>query len=452
MQNPYTHRRMIRNPAMFFGRSNALQRIYALIANMQSVAITGDRRVGKSSLLYCLTLPELQQKLSNHDFSRYLFIHSDLQGNVYNGANEFLSDLLHKLHKQLLGRVDCHFDLTGKHLAFEQAIEQVNQAGLKLVLLFDEFDYVARNERFDAQFFSFMRYLANQYELSLITASRQRLADICHQGIVDSPFFNIFASLHLGDLEEREAHALIMEPSSKVGYPLDKELDWVVDLAGQHPFLIQTLCFHLLNQRQTNGQSSPEVIEELFFQEVEDHFRYTWQHLSTADLQLIQREAWQNRAPYRHPLTKSRLFRHFVQRQQADLPARAELITPETVKEALRDLASAAALARCPLTQLRTLRRYLNGSATHFGPDYGKALQQLLLEVVRERLKPADETNKSHPKWRYWSILQLRHLENLANTDICARLHIADRTFYREYDKAIDEVVTILQTQENASP
>jgi len=451
MQNPYTNRRMIRNPAMFFGRINDLKRIYTLLANMQSISITGDRRMGKSSLLYCLAQPEMQQKIGRYDFSNHIFVHSDLQGSIYNSSNEFFGDLLQKLQKQLAGREGFHFDLAGKHTAFEQAVDQVNRCGLKLVFLFDEFDYVTKNERFDAPFFSFMRYIANNYDCSLITASRQRLAELCHQGIVDSPFFNIFVSLKLGDLEATEAHALITEPARKGGYALEKETDWVIDLAGQHPFLIQILCFHLFNNLQTNRLTSHAQVEEFFLQETEDHFKYAWQHMSNGELQLAQREAWQSHGPYHHPLTKSRMFRRFVQRQQEQVQPKVELITEATVKEALKNLTSAAALERSPLTQLRSIRVYLNATPTHLGSDYGKALQRMLLEIIHERLKPADENNKTQPKWRYWSILQWRYIDDLSNTDIGARLHIADRTYYREHDKAIDEVVTILQAQENSA-
>ena len=103
------------------------------------------------------------------------------------------------------------------------------------------------------------------------------------------------------------------------------------------------------------------------------------------------------------------------------------------------------------MTQLRSISVYLDGTPTHLGSDYGKALQRMLFEIIHERLKPTGETNKTQPKWRYWSILKLRYIDDLSNTDIGARLHIADRTFYREYDKAIDEVVTILQAQESSS-
>lgn len=449
MQNPYTNRRMIRNPALFFGRANDLRRIYTLLANMQSISIIGDRRMGKSSLLYCLAQPEVQRKVSSHDFSNHVFVHSDLQGSVYTGASELLRDLLGKLQKQLAGRGAFHFDLAGKHLAFEQAVEQVTGQGLKLVLLFDEFDYVTKNERFDAPFFSFMRYLANNYDFSIITASRQRLADLCHQGIVDSPFFNIFTTLKLADLEKWEAQALIAEPSRSVGCSLETETDWVIDLAGQHPFLLQIVCFHLLNQLQTLRQISHEQAEVAAFQDVEDHFLYAWQHMNPGEAQQVEREAWQKLGPYQHPLAKSRLFRRFVQLQQAPRPPVPELITVDAVKEALNNLANSAALARSPLSQLRSIQASLN-TPNATGADGGKALQKLLLDIIREHLKPAAGVNQDHPQWRYWAILQWGYVEKVANTDIYARLNIAERTFYRDRDKAIEEVANLLHAQESS--
>ena len=52
---------MIRTPAAFFGRQRETARLAARIASdpPQSVAIVGDRRVGKSSLLNYISHPEV---------------------------------------------------------------------------------------------------------------------------------------------------------------------------------------------------------------------------------------------------------------------------------------------------------------------------------------------------------------------------------------------------------
>ena len=58
--NPYINRVMIRNVRGFYGRKQEIARLYARIgaARPQSVAITGERRIGKSSLLWFLMQPE----------------------------------------------------------------------------------------------------------------------------------------------------------------------------------------------------------------------------------------------------------------------------------------------------------------------------------------------------------------------------------------------------------
>lgn len=461
MKNPYTHRSTIRDPSMFFGRTDDLTRIYALLANTQNISITGDRRIGKSSLLYCLALPEVQARVSSYDFSNYLFLYEDLQGHLYKNATEFLNYLLSRLQRQLRDRDAFHFAPEGGHDAFEDVMALANKHGLKMVFLFDEFDYITQNEHLDASFFSFMRYMANNYDLALITVSRQRLASLCHQGIVDSPFFNIFASLRLDDLAEQEAWALINEPSFKAGCPLANDVDWIIERVGQHPLFIQIVCFHLLQAKY--GQHQPgallqketmidyDQVEQFYYQEAQDHFEYAWQHLTPEELQLVNREIWQNAGPYHHYLTKGQVFRRFARRGTAGAKVRVDLISEEIVKEVLKNLANTAYLGRSALVRLNILRYYLERRDTALGPDYGKALQKLFSEIIRERLRPADNISKLSPKWRYWSILELRYLDNIANVDIIRRLNIAERTFYREHNKAIEEVVTILQGMEAGS-
>ncbi len=52
--NPYTPGGMIKTPAMFFGRAQALHRIRDRLRKGDSTAVVGLRRIGKSSLLYQL--------------------------------------------------------------------------------------------------------------------------------------------------------------------------------------------------------------------------------------------------------------------------------------------------------------------------------------------------------------------------------------------------------------
>ncbi len=58
-RNPYGHLTAIRNPKLFVGRTHELRRLYAAIADQQCISIVGTRRIGKSSILCCMRLPEM---------------------------------------------------------------------------------------------------------------------------------------------------------------------------------------------------------------------------------------------------------------------------------------------------------------------------------------------------------------------------------------------------------
>lgn len=66
--NPYLNRVMIQDPDQFYGRRREVTRILSRMGSdrPQSVSVVGERRIGKSSLLYHLTCPQVQtQHLRN---------------------------------------------------------------------------------------------------------------------------------------------------------------------------------------------------------------------------------------------------------------------------------------------------------------------------------------------------------------------------------------------------
>lgn len=54
MHNPFTIGPMIQNPAEFVGRTAELQFLLTRLRSLQSCSVVGERRIGKSSLLYHL--------------------------------------------------------------------------------------------------------------------------------------------------------------------------------------------------------------------------------------------------------------------------------------------------------------------------------------------------------------------------------------------------------------
>ncbi|MGH9843151.1 MAG: hypothetical protein ACREEM_30810 [Blastocatellia bacterium] len=59
--NPFTNRGPVTNPEDFFGRKDELEIVLSRLRSMQCVSIVGERRIGKSSLLYHLTQTGAEQ-------------------------------------------------------------------------------------------------------------------------------------------------------------------------------------------------------------------------------------------------------------------------------------------------------------------------------------------------------------------------------------------------------
>lgn len=102
-RNPYLNRSMIRSADGFFGRRRVLDRAMARLGDKtpQSISIVGERRVGKSSLLWHLSCDEVRTRYLD-DPESYVFLYIDFQGQRHLDLEGF-SRLF---HRQLAEAVD----------------------------------------------------------------------------------------------------------------------------------------------------------------------------------------------------------------------------------------------------------------------------------------------------------------------------------------------------------
>src|SRR5512135_2413324 len=83
--NLFFHRGPVRDPAYFFGRKQELSRLFDLLNRGQSVSIYGQRRLGKTSLLFHATNPEAA---ANHGLDPSQTRWAYLDGGMFDGLEE----------------------------------------------------------------------------------------------------------------------------------------------------------------------------------------------------------------------------------------------------------------------------------------------------------------------------------------------------------------------------
>jgi len=292
LQNPYLNRKMLRDSRSFFGRRREISTIYGRIgaSRPQSVSIVGERRIGKSSLMYYINDPD-NRRAWLRDHERYTFIFMDFQEKRSVPLSGFFASLFEALSQETGTPLD-ELPEPGYN-GFKKVCEDFDRRNRKLILLFDEFESITKNKNFDPEFFSFLRSAANNYNVAYITSSVKNLQELCYnREISDSPFFNIFSNLNLSAFSEEEALEFVSQPSRQAGHPLEEHFETVVDLAGYFPFYMAIACSVLFEFDFSLAVPSKTVfenVEDLFLEEAGMHFQFILRSLGPDEIETCRK-------------------------------------------------------------------------------------------------------------------------------------------------------------------
>jgi hypothetical protein len=285
--NPFFHRGAIRRAEEFHGREAEISQIIGLCRNGQSVSIVGPRRIGKSSLLLHLRRPATRLA-AGMDPSEGLFALLDCQElggsppeEVYEAIITSVVDAAESAGIDLGSR-----ERPGTYRSLDRILSAANRKGLSVVVLLDEFELLAANERLTPYFFARLRGLTTKHGISYLTASQRPLFAItADESILSSPFFNIFVTLSLGTFSESEARELLTHRLKGTGYSFPTELcNHLLQLVGLHPFFLHIAGYHafhaLIQERNLPDRWQNFNIDAPIEIEANSHLGYLWQNLT----------------------------------------------------------------------------------------------------------------------------------------------------------------------------
>jgi hypothetical protein len=255
-ENPFTVRGMIQNPNEFIGRKTEISHIVARLKTMQSCSVVGERRIGKSSLLYHL-FQTGNERLGDEKFR---FVYIELTDASAQTVVDFLQTVLQALDLPTNSIKDDNKP-NRNLVAFDNAIKTLVSEGVKVVLCLDEFEGLFFNpQEFSDGFFNHLRSMINQRRLALVTASRQPLEVYAIEEKLTSPFFNLLSVTELGNFTHEEAETFIDYYQSIAQFD-QKELEFINWYSDPHPIKLQIFCEKMLEWRE-QGWSNDEALEE----------------------------------------------------------------------------------------------------------------------------------------------------------------------------------------------
>ena len=274
--NPFYHRGPVSDPVFFFGRENETEYLFDLLRKGQSIAVSGPRRIGKTSLLMHVKDPDVA---AAHAFPAEGAEFILLDGGALDGLGE--EDFYGAVCRPLGGESDA--------VPYPRFLEflrgHLNDRQTTLIILFDEFELIAANPRFGLPMFNRLRSLAAQHPIRFVTASKNPLWKLTqiNPETLSSPFFNFFAPLSLGPLEEPEARRMEAMLSAKAGKPFcDRALQRILALAGTHPLFLQVTGYRAFEVASSSGEipdAEWESIRRHLLSDLEPHLQYYWSEL-----------------------------------------------------------------------------------------------------------------------------------------------------------------------------
>jgi len=292
--NPFTFGNPIQDPTRFYGRKQEIRQIVnrLLSSAHESTSIVGERRIGKTSLLYYMSNPDIAAGLGLAS-DKFCLVYIDFQGLTDIAPQRFWQRVLSKM-----AHASCDPELAnrckelGERSTFdlfdlEDLFAAFGDHRLNVICFLDEFEYVTENRKFGSDFFGGLRALAIHYPLSLVPATRRELVDLCHSDeLKGSPFFNIFANIVLRPFARAEAEELVdgyTRDAQIALLPDEKEL--ILGLSGQNPFFLQMAGYYAMEGKQhaLAKEALGQFVVTNFDQQAKPHHNYTWTHCSESE-------------------------------------------------------------------------------------------------------------------------------------------------------------------------
>jgi len=258
-ENPFQNRHKIKRREEFFGRKEEYDSIISRLSNIQSCSIVGERRIGKSSLLW-----HIAQTGSEKLDGSYKFFYHDLQNAKYHTVSGFCQSVI-KDTGLSTSWIKEENSANKNLVAFTNQIGELTKEGSKIVFCFDEFEILFKHKNeFNDDFFDHLRSEINADNFSLITASKNNLQHLSLEGKLTSPFYNVFLVTELKEFKKAEAGEFLEFYYHK-GFLSDEDLVFILnslEFHKWHPLKLQIVCDCLLQNRKAK-LSEQELIEKI---------------------------------------------------------------------------------------------------------------------------------------------------------------------------------------------
>jgi len=258
--NPYIAGAPVMADNMFFGRRKLLNRILNVLHH-NSLMITGERRIGKTTFLY-----HLKKALESDEGTEYQFfpVFTDLQGVPEQAFfHAVMSDVVDSLglSTATVGALRFRIDdegYDGRDFShdLQRVIEDLKARTprrVKLALLIDEVDVLNDySERINQRLRSIFMKTFSEHLVAIMSGVGIKRVWTSE----GSPWYNFFDEIELTAFVREEAEALIKEPVEGVFRFESEAVEAILAGSQLKPYVIQKFCIHAVSRMLEQGRTT----------------------------------------------------------------------------------------------------------------------------------------------------------------------------------------------------
>ncbi len=260
-ENPFSDYGNIVHGERFIGRHDSLRVVENRVMRPKepgNLAIVGDYRIGKSSLVYQAIMEHRDELIARRQLPIWVNL------GTYDQAATFFCSLV-TLSYEKLDELEVLTDRivhAAKHALepklswtegygrIQRYFEKIRQAGIRVLFILDEFDHARNLFKGDISGFQGLRELTYrpEWRINFVTISRRSLRDIELQTKAISTFDLVFHKHYLSLFNDSDMQEYVARLSS-VGIEVTPELrNRIHFYCGEHPFLLEMLGYEIVEQ------------------------------------------------------------------------------------------------------------------------------------------------------------------------------------------------------------
>lgn len=257
----------LKEDTYFFGRQQIVANYLDSIKRSENRGIFGLRKTGKTSFLF-----KIQRIIKNKKIGHVFFYDCKSPSLRKLKWNEFLGEICRNIAQRLSISIRNNFDEINIIKTFRHVLKVANYRKQKIILIFDEVEYVSfkslTDEHWHSDFIEFWQTMwaaqsVHRNLVYLIAGVNPTVVEVDKISGIQNPLFGIVQYEYLKGLSFDELKVMIKTLGKRMGLRFEHNaIEYLSKWYGGHPLLTRLACSWINKDANTKKNEKPIVIEK----------------------------------------------------------------------------------------------------------------------------------------------------------------------------------------------